>query len=29
MDGADRIKGYAAGLFEIARAEGELDRVDG
>lgn len=23
----DRIKGYAAGLFEIARAEGELERV--
>ena len=28
MDGADRIKGYATGLFEIARAEGELDRVE-
>ena len=28
MDGADRIMGYAAGLFEIARAEGELDRVE-
>lgn len=23
----DRVKGYAAGLFEIARAEGELERV--
>ena len=28
MDGADRIKGYATGLFEIARAEDELDRVE-
>jgi F-type H+-transporting ATPase subunit delta len=28
MEGADRINGYAAGLFEIARAEGELDRVE-
>jgi F-type H+-transporting ATPase subunit delta len=25
----DRVKGYAAGLFEIARAEGELERVQG
>jgi F-type H+-transporting ATPase subunit delta len=25
---ADRIKGYAEGLFEIARGEGELDRVE-
>lgn len=24
---ADRVKGYAAGLFEIARAEGQLERV--
>ena len=24
---ADRVKGYAAGLFEIARAENQLDRV--
>ena len=24
---ADRVKGYAAGFFEIARAEGELERV--
>jgi F-type H+-transporting ATPase subunit delta len=23
----DRVKGYATGLFEIARAEGQLDRV--
>ena len=23
----DRVKGYAAGLFEIARAEGQLERV--
>ena len=23
----DRVKGYAAGFFEIARAEGELERV--
>jgi F-type H+-transporting ATPase subunit delta len=25
---ADRIKGYAAGLLEIARGEGQLDRVE-
>ncbi len=25
---SDRIKGYAAGLLEIARGEGELDRVE-
>lgn len=24
----DRIKGYAAGLFEIARGEAELDRIE-
>jgi F-type H+-transporting ATPase subunit delta len=28
MDADDRIRGYAAGLFEIARAEGELERVE-
>lgn len=28
MEAADRIRGFAAGLFEIARAEGELDRVE-
>lgn len=28
MDGANRIRGYAKGLFEIARAEEELDRVE-
>lgn len=29
MNADDRIRGYAAGLLEIARAEGELDRVEG
>jgi F-type H+-transporting ATPase subunit delta len=29
MAEADRIKGYAAGLLEIARGEGQLDRVEG
>lgn len=29
MAEADRIKGYAAGLFEIARGEGQLERVEG
>ncbi len=28
MAEADRIKGYAAGLFEIARGEGQLERVE-
>lgn len=27
MSADDRIRGYAQGIFEIARAEGELDRV--
>ena len=27
MSSDDRIKGYAAGIFEIAKAEGELDKV--
>lgn len=25
---SDRISGYAAGIFELARAEGQLDRVE-
>ncbi len=29
MTDDDRIHGYASGLFEIARAEGELERVEG
>ncbi len=28
MSDADRIKGFATGLFEIARGAGELDRVE-
>jgi F-type H+-transporting ATPase subunit delta len=29
MAADDRIKGYAKGIFELARAEGELERVEG
>lgn len=29
MSSDDRIKGFAAGIFEIAKAEGELDKVKG